>query len=83
MRSRYEKIVEISLDSEGYMLPGAALHPGRGGQEQEEAEEGGDGGGGPQAEAGHHPEQEHRPLQQRDPATEVTRACYFVRDLQH
>ena len=71
MRSRSEKIVEISLDSQGYMLPGAALHPGRGGEEQEEAEEGGDRGGGPEAQARHHPEQEHRPLKQRDQATEV------------
>ena len=53
------------------MLPGAALHPGWGGEEQEEAEEGGDRGGGPEAQARHHPEQEHCPLKQGDQATEV------------
>ena len=51
---------------------GDALHPGGGGQEQEEAEEGGDRGGRPEAEAGHHSEQEYRAVQQRDPATQVT-----------
>ena len=43
---------------------GSALHTGRGGQEQEEAEEGRDRGGGPEAQARHHPEQEHCPFQQ-------------------
>ena len=42
------------------------MHPG-----EEAAEEGGDGGGGPQAEAGHHTEQEHRALQQGDQASQV------------
>ena len=45
------------------------MHPG-----EEAAEEGRDGGGGPQAEAGHHTEQEHRALQQRDQASQVQRS---------
>ena len=43
------------------------------GEEPQEAAEGGDGGGGPEAEAGHHPEQEHRPLQPGDQATQVSK----------
>ena len=41
------------------------------GEEPQEAAEGGDRGGGPEAEAGHHPEQEHRPLQPGDQTTQV------------
>ena len=51
---------------------GAALHPGRWGQEQKEAAEGWDWGGRPETQAGHHPEQEHCPVQQGDQASQVS-----------
>ena len=47
------------------------VHPVGGGEGAEAPEEGGDRGGGPQAQAGHHAEQEHRPLQPRDQASQV------------
>ncbi len=47
------------------------VHPVRGSKGAEAPAEGGDRGGRPQAQARHHPEQEHRPLQQRDQAPQV------------
>ena len=51
------------------ILPGPALHPRRGGQEQKETEKGRDWGCGPQTQACNNSEQKHCPVKQGNKAS--------------